>query len=202
MIIACADCTGHGVPGAIMSMMGSNQLTNIVYYQNYIEPTKILARLDKAIKFELYKDEHSGQKQDGMEILVCVIDLDTLEMKFSGAGIPLMHWDQENIHIMKSPKLMVGGVDGDDEKEVEEQFELSTIQLKQGDRIYLSSDGFQDQFGGDEDKRYMAKRLRELLQETSSAKMREQGAKVEEEFEKWKGKQEQTDDVLVIGFEV
>lgn len=83
LIIACADCTGHGVPGAIMSMMGGNQLTNIIYYQNYIEPVKILTRLDKAIKFELYRDEQSSLKQDGMEIMVCVIDLDTLEMEFT-----------------------------------------------------------------------------------------------------------------------
>ncbi len=202
LIMACADCTGHGVPGAIMSMMGGNQLTNIIYYQNYIEPVKILARLDKGIKFELYRDEQSSQKQDGMEIMVCVIDLDSLEMKFAGAGLPIMHWDQKNIQYIKSPKLMVGGVEGEDEKEVEDQFMEQSIQLKEGDRIYLASDGFQDQFGGDDDKRFMAKRFRDLLQRTSDIKMKEQGKKLEETFERWRGTQEQTDDVLVIGFEV
>ncbi len=202
LIIACADCTGHGVPGAIMSMMGGNQLTNIIYYQNYIEPLKILARLDKAIKFELYRDEQSTPKQDGMEIMVCVIDLDSLVMNFAGAGMPLLYWDQEEINIIKSPKLMVGGVEGEDEKEVEDQFEESQLQLKEGDRIYLSSDGFQDQFGGEDDKRFMAKRFRDLLHTTSDIKMKEQGNQVKGAFEKWKGNQDQTDDVLVIGFEV
>jgi len=202
LILACADCTGHGVPGAIMSMMGGNQLTNIIYYQNYIEPVKILARLDKAIKFELYRDEQSTQKQDGMEIMVCVIDLDSLEMKFAGAGIPLIHWNQNEVQAIKSPKLMVGGVEGEDEKEVEDQFEELSLQLKEGDRIYMASDGFQDQFGGTDDKRFMAKRLRDLLQNTSEVKMKEQGLKIEETFNKWKGNQDQTDDVLVIGIEV
>lgn len=202
LIVACADCTGHGVPGAIMSMMGGNQLTSIIYYQNYIEPVKILARLDKAIKFELYRDDDSAQKRDGMEIMICVIDLDSLELKFAGAGIPLLHQNKEGIHIHKSPKLMVGGVEGDDEKEVEDQFELQTLQLEEGDRIYLSSDGFQDQFGGPDDKRFMARTFRNLLERTSTGKMKEQGEKVEESFDKWKGSQEQTDDILVMGLEV
>ena len=202
LIIACADCTGHGVPGAIMSMMGGNQLTNIIYYQNYIEPVKILTRLDKAIKFELYRDEQSSLKQDGMEIMVCVIDLDTLEMEFAGAGLPLLIWDQKELQLVKSPKLMVGGIEGDDEKEVEDQFEVNRIQLKEGDRLYMSSDGFQDQFGGQDDKRFMAKRLRDLLQSTADMKMREQGKKVEDVFLKWKGDQDQTDDVLVMGLEL
>ena len=202
LIIACADCTGHGVPGAIMSMMGGNQLTNIIYYQNYIEPVKILTRLDKAIKFELYRDEQSSLKQDGMEIMVCVIDLDTLEMNFAGAGLPLMIWDQKELKVIKSPKLMVGGIDGEDEKEVEDQFEENKIQLKEGDRLYMSSDGIQDQFGGADDKRFMAKRLRDLLQSTTDIKMRDQGKKVEDVFRKWKGDQDQTDDVLVIGIEL
>lgn len=203
LILAAADCTGHGVPGAIMSMMGGNQLTNIIYYQNYIEPEKILARLDKAIKFELYRDEQVTQRRDGMEIMVCVIDLDSLEMKFAGAGMPLLRLPKEGeIEIYKSPRLMIGGVEGDDEKEVEEQFKLETMQLDEGDKIFLSSDGFQDQFGGPDDKRYMARNLRKFLERSRDSKMKDVGSKVEQEFDRWKGDQDQTDDVLVIGVEV
>ena len=203
LILAAADCTGHGVPGAIMSMMGGNQLTNIIYYQNYIEPEKILARLDKAIKFELYRDEQVTQRLDGMEIMVCVIDLDTLEMKFAGAGMPLLRLPKDGqMEVIKSPRLMIGGVEGDDEKEVEEQFKLETLQLDEGDKIFLASDGFQDQFGGPDDKRYMARNMRKFLEKHRELKMKEVGGKVEQEFDRWKGKEEQTDDVLVIGIEV
>lgn len=203
LILAAADCTGHGVPGAIMSMMGGNQLTNIIYYQNYIEPEKILARLDKAIKFELYRDDQVTHRRDGMEIMVCVIDLDSLEMKFAGAGMPLLRLPKEGeMEVYKSPRLMIGGVEGDDEKEVEEQFKLETLQLDEGDKIFLSSDGFQDQFGGPDDKRYMGRNMRKFLEKTRDLKMKEVGSKVEEEFDRWKGDQEQTDDVLVIGVEV
>ena len=203
LILAAADCTGHGVPGAIMSMMGGNQLTNIIYYQNYIEPEKILARLDKAIKFELYRDEQVTQRRDGMEIMICVIDLDSLEMKFAGAGMPLLRLQKDGeMDVFKSPKLMIGGVEGDDEKEVEEQFNLATLQLEEGDKIFLASDGFQDQFGGPDDKRYMARNLRKFLERNREDKMKEVGSKVEQEFDRWKGLTEQTDDVLVIGVEV
>lgn len=203
LILAAADCTGHGVPGAIMSMMGGNQLTNIIYYQNYIEPEKILARLDKAIKFELYRDEQLTHRRDGMEIMVCVIDLDSLEMKFAGAGMPLLRLPKEGeMEIFKSPRLMIGGVEGDDEKEVEEQFKLETLQLDEGDKIFLASDGFQDQFGGPDDKRYMGRNMRKFLEKTRELKMKDAGTKVEEEFDRWKGEQDQTDDVLVIGVEV
>ncbi len=203
LILAAADCTGHGVPGAIMSMMGGNQLTNIIYYQNYIEPEKILARLDKAIKFELYRDDQVTQRRDGMEIMICVIDLDSLEMKFAGAGMPLLRLPKEGeMEVFKSPRLMIGGVEGDDEKEVEEQFKLETLQLDEGDKIFLSSDGFQDQFGGPDDKRYMGRNMRKFLEKSRDLKMKEVGSKVEEEFDRWKGGQEQTDDVLVIGVEV
>ena len=203
LILAAADCTGHGVPGAIMSMMGGNQLTNIIYYQNYIEPEKILARLDKAIKFELYRDEQVTQRRDGMEIMVCVIDLDSLEMKFAGAGMPLLRLPKEGeMEVHKSPRLMIGGVEGDDEKEVEEQFKLETMQLDEGDKIFLASDGFQDQFGGPDDKRYMARNMRKFLEKNRDLKMKEVGGKVEQEFDRWKGEQDQTDDVLLIGVEL
>jgi serine phosphatase RsbU (regulator of sigma subunit) len=203
MIIIAADCTGHGVPGAIMSMVGSNQLTNIVYYQNYIEPHKILARLDKAIKFELYRDLDEDQpRHDGMEAGVCVVDLDTMEMTYSGAGIPLYFIRDGQIEIYKTPKVTIGRMEGT-EKEVEDQFQPMTFHLQEGDRIYLASDGFQDQFGGPSDKRFMNKNFRNLLLVSGQDKtMAEQERKLNQVFDHWKGNSEQTDDVLVLGFEV
>lgn len=202
LIIACADCTGHGVPGAIMSIMGSNQLTNIIYYQNYIDPNKILARLDKVIKFELQR-ESDNPNRDGLEIGICVINLDDLTMEFSGAGIPLHIIKKGSTELItyKSPKHMIGGIDGD-EKEVSAKLNKETIQLRDGDKIYLASDGYQDQFGGPDDKKFMSKNFKNLLEEISVKPMSEQKNILESSFRGWKKETPQTDDVLVIGVEV
>lgn len=204
LIIACADCTGHGVPGAIMSIMGSNQLTNIVYYQNYLDPVKILARLDKVIKFELQRDDNDQRhSRDGMEIGICVINLDDLSMEFAGVGIPLyiIKKDSSELETYKSPKMMVGGIEGD-EKEVSEQLEKQNIQLQEGDKLFLSSDGYQDQFGGDNDKKFMTKNFKKLLEEGAKRPMNAIKSTLDSEFENWKGKTPQTDDVVVLGVEI
>lgn len=202
MIIACGDCTGHGVPGAIMSIMGSNQLTNIVYYQNYLDPKKIISRLDKVIKFELQR-ETDEVNRDGMEIGICVIDLDTLKMEFAGAGIPLRlmkHGDKE-LTIYKTPRQMVGGIEGD-EQEVHAQLTKEVIQLDVKDRIFLSSDGFQDQFGGEFDKKFMSKNFNKLIESSSDKPILEQQKIIERTFAEWSKNTSQTDDVCVLGFEV
>lgn len=203
MIVVAADCTGHGVPGAIMSMVGSNQLTSIVYYQNYIEPQKILARLDKNIKFEIYRDMDDDEpRHDGMEAGICVIDLDTYEMQFAGAAFPLYFIRDGEIQIYKSPRVTIGRMQGT-EKEVEDQFTVENIQLQKGDRVFMASDGFQDQFGGPSDKRFMAKNFRNLLLVSGQDKnLTDQEAKMNQVFDHWRGNAEQTDDVLVLGFEV
>ena len=203
MIIVVADCTGHGVPGAIMSMMGSNQLTNIIYYQNYIDPEKILSRLDKAIKFELYRDtEDDEPRHDGMEAGVCVVDLDTMELTFAGAGLPLFFIRKGEMQLFKSPKVTIGRMDGN-EKATEDQFTPVKLQLEKGDRVYLSSDGLQDQFGGPSDKRFMSKNFRNLLMISGQDRtMAEQEEKLNQALDHWMGDGEQTDDVVVLGFEI
>ncbi len=202
MIVACGDCTGHGVPGAIMSIMGSNQLTNIIYYQNYLDPKKIISRLDKVIKFELQRDTDEVNR-DGMEIGICVIDLDTLKMEYAGAGIPLriMKHGSEELTIYKSPRQMVGGIEGD-EQEVFAQLTKETIQLDVKDRIYLSSDGFQDQFGGEFDKKFMSKNFNRLIEKSSVHPITEQKKVIEKTFSEWSKNTSQTDDVCVLGFEI
>lgn len=202
LIAACADCTGHGVPGAILSIMGSNQMTNIVYYQNYIDPVKILSRLDKVIKLEIQRDAISGSR-DGIEIGLCVINLDNLKMEFAGAGIPLYLKRKEatELEFIKSPRYMVGGMEGD-EKKVSSLLKKEEINLQKGDRIYMASDGFQDQFGGPNDKKYMARHFRNLLLDLSGSPMKEQKANLENTFSSWKGKFPQTDDVVVVGIEI
>ncbi|MEM8940172.1 MAG: SpoIIE family protein phosphatase [Bacteroidota bacterium] len=202
MVIACGDCTGHGVPGAIMSIMGSNQLTNIVYYQNYIDPKKIISRLDKVIKFELQSDNHESNR-DGMEIGICVIDLDTLKMEYAGAGIPLrvVKHNTKKLEIYKSPRQMVGGMEGD-EQEVHSHLKKDVVQLDSQDRIFLSSDGFQDQFGGPNDKKFLSRNFNKLLEETTKHPISDQRDLVQQKFYEWSKNTSQTDDVCVLGFEV
>ncbi|MEM0938869.1 MAG: SpoIIE family protein phosphatase [Bacteroidota bacterium] len=202
MIIACGDCTGHGVPGAIMSIMGSNQLTNIVYYQNYIDPKKIISRLDKVIKFELQSDNQESNR-DGMEIGICVIDLDTLKMEYAGAGIPLrvVKHNTKKLEIYKSPRQMVGGMEGD-EQEVHSHLKKDLVQLDSQDRIFLSSDGFQDQFGGPKDKKFLSRNFNKLLEETTKHPISDQRDLVQQKFYEWSKNTSQTDDVCLLGFEV
>ncbi len=202
LVAACADCTGHGVPGAIMSMMGSNQLTNIVYYQNYLDPAKILARLDKAIKFELYsRDEEGSSKKDGMEIGVCVVNLEDYTLEFTGAGIPLYMVRKNELEQFRSIKEMVGGMEGE-EREVEARLVKHTIEINKGDRFYMATDGFQDQFGGPDDRKLMTKKFKSLLTDYAGTALSEQKGKFETELNDWKGKGQQTDDVLVLGLEL
>lgn len=203
MIVVCGDCTGHGVPGAIMSIMGSNQLTNIIYYQNYLDPKKIVSRLDKVIKFELQSEHDEGTSRDGMEIAVCVIDMDTLRMDFAGAGIPLklLKKGEDKMTIFKSPRLMVGGIEGD-EQEVNTKLKKEIIQLEPGDKIYMSSDGYQDQFGGENDKKFMSKNFNKLLEDSSKGSMLDQKRTIERTFAKWTRNTAQTDDICVLGFEI
>lgn len=203
MVIACADCTGHGVPGTIMSIMGSNQLTNIIYYQNYLDPQKIIARLNKVIRFELQNDKEEGISQDGMEIGICVIDLDTLKMEFSGVHSPLRLLKKNNTEmtIYKGPRLMAGGIEGD-EQEVITKLKKESIQLEPGDKIYLSSDGYRDQFGGENDKKFMNKNFNKLLENSAKTSMLEQKRIIEQTLAEWMNNTPQTDDILVLGFEI
>jgi len=202
MIIACGDCTGHGVPGAIMSIVGSNQLTNIIYYQNYIDPRRIMSRLDKVIKFEFQHDLEDANK-DGMEIGICVIDLDTLCLEFSGVGIPLriVKHGIHKLDLYKSPRKMAGGMEGN-EQEVYAMMKKEVVQLDPKDRVFLSSDGFQDQFGGPDDKKFLSRNFNKLLEDSSRQPMQDQWRILESSFSEWSKNASQTDDVCIVGIEI
>ncbi|MBC6409712.1 MAG: SpoIIE family protein phosphatase [Ekhidna sp.] len=202
MIIACGDCTGHGIPGSIMSIMGSNQLTNIIYYQNYIDPKKIISRLNKVIRFE-FQNDSSESNRDGMEIGICVIDLDTLRLEFSGVGIPLriVKHGIHKLDIYKPPRQMVGGMKGS-EQEVHAMMKKEVVQLSAKDRIFLSSDGFQDQFGGPDDKKFLSRNFNKLLENSSRQSIQDQWRTLESSFAEWSKNTSQTDDVCILGFEI
>ena len=193
ILFSIADCTGHGVPGALMSMIGVEELNYATTLSS--EPDKILSLINRSIKKVLRQSGDIAKSRDGMDIAVC--QLKGLTLKYSGANRPLWIYSKGELSEYTATKSSIGGFTNDDQK-----FELHTIQLLPGDMIYLSSDGFADQFGGPQGKKFMSKNLKKSLIEISVLPIADQKNKLHELFINWKGKLEQVDDVCIIGIRV
>ncbi len=194
IFIAAADCTGHGVPGALMSMIGSEKLT--VAVKSTEDTSEILHRLNKGIKKSLGQSDNIDSTKDGMDIALCSINTQSRIIKYAGANRPM--WIVRNgckfIEEIKPTKKAIGGFTENDQ-----HFDTHKIQLSQGDTIYIFSDGYADTFGGEFGKKMMLRRFKEVLLEIQSKPMSEQERLLESFLENWKGELEQVDDVLVIG---
>ena len=203
-VLAAVDCTGHGVPGAFMSMAGDAYLNQIVKQQGITEPGQVLTALHRNIRLAL-KQETTGNR-DGMDISLVTIDKQKQTIQFAGAKNPLIYIQDGELHLIKGDKYPVGG----EQREGERSFTTHTIPVNPEKPItfYLFSDGFQDQFGGEEGKKFMVSQFRELLLSIHHLPMVLQKARLEQTFESWleakqpDGKHEQVDDVLVMGFKV
>jgi len=194
-IVIAADCTGHGVPGAFMTMLGHNFLEEIIDNQKIIMPDKILYELDKKISGSLNKDSNK-QVNDGMDI--AVLTFDSLQNKafFCGAKNPLCIVRNKNLEVVKASKHPIGG-------QIEKkEFELHEFDLVKDTTFYIYSDGFQDQFGGKDKRKFMSKNFRDLLLEISDFDMTKQKEILNDSLNLWKGDNHQTDDILVIGIKV
>lgn len=196
-----ADCTGHGVPGGFMSMLGITNLNYIVGQE--LQPDQILNNLREAIITELRQREDYEQRttkihcQDGMDVAVYVVNTATMKLSYAGAHNPLVLIRDNDVQLFKADKMPVGV------HSVLDPFTRHDIDLKPGDCIYTFSDGFQDQFGIESGRKFMGKRLRTLLLEIHSQPMAEQRRILEETFEHWRGPEEkQTDDVVVFGVRI
>ncbi|MCX6327482.1 MAG: SpoIIE family protein phosphatase [Bacteroidia bacterium] len=200
IVITVADCTGHGVPGAFMSMLGMSLLKEIVLKEYMTQPDIILRRLRKEIIRSLGQSGKFGEAKDGMDISLCSINLETMEMKWSGAYNPC--WIIKEGKLIKlEPDKMPIGISFRMEK-----FTLHEIKLQKGWIIYLASDGFTDQFGGPLNKKFMVNRFKELLLTISEKPMVEQKEILDITIEQWMGsgnrKREQTDDITVMGIKI
>jgi len=205
IVVAAVDCTGHGVPGAIMSMLGSNLLTNIVCYGFFTEPYEVLSRLNHDIIAELHQNEAYASSQDGMEIALFTLNRDTLQMKFAGAGRPLWIVRKGEFIELEETKTSVGGIKRTSLKgEFKEEFSIKihNFQLQKGDRIYLFSDGYKDQLGGQDKKRFSERRMKESILGIQHLPMTAQLNRLQYLHEEWKADTKQTDDILVIGISV
>jgi serine phosphatase RsbU (regulator of sigma subunit) len=193
-VVIVADCTGHGVPGAFMSMIGNELLNEIISINHILIPSKILENLHKGVKRALKQEDSSNR--DGMDIAVCVIDTITKKAKFAGAKNPVVYVENGELHVIKGNRNPIGGV----QKDSDEPFELHEFEVTDNTMIYLYTDGFQDQFGGKNDKRLGAKRLKELMLSNYMLSMEEQKNTLETILDLWMRGYPQTDDITILGF--
>ena len=199
IIIVAADCTGHGVPGAFMSMLGVSFLNEIVTKNKTTEPAEILNCLRAMVIDSL--DQNQGESKDGMDIALAVLDTENTLLKFAGAynSLYLIKANQEQPEIMqiKADRMPIGI-----HFEIEKQFTTKEIQLCKNDIFYLFSDGYQDQFGGKKNKKFKSKRFRKLLLEIYQKPLEEQQQILDKIIEKWRGDINQIDDIIVVGVRV
>ena len=192
MLVASVDCTGHGVPGAMMSIIAHSLLTEIVEKQKIHDPATILEKLNKEIIEVLRQKE--GKSGDGMDMSICRVNKRELKVTFAGAYRPVL-WMNGKLNELKGDRHPIGGLFHDSER----SFQNQTFKVSRGDCIYLFSDGFTDQFGGPNGKKFMIKRFREMIKKNYRYSMQAQSYLYQKIFENWKGSNEQVDDVSMVG---
>jgi ligand-binding sensor domain-containing protein/serine phosphatase RsbU (regulator of sigma subunit) len=193
-IVVCADSTGHGVPGAFMSMIGSTLLHDIISRNGTTRPSEILSLLDTQIFSTLNQNIDIGISNDGMDMIVCEINPKTRHVRFASAMRPVIIIMGGESYYIKGNRCSVGG-----ESVVEKYFDDQEYYLGDGDTIYMFSDGLPDQFGGTDGKKMKIARLKRLIEDLNLHPMSEQKDLVTKFFFDWKGDYEQVDDVLMMG---
>jgi serine phosphatase RsbU (regulator of sigma subunit) len=210
IILAVADCTGHGVPGAFMSILGIAFLNQIInqkklranrpscdYCQNELSTltaADILNELRDQLITALHQTGKSGENKDGMDISLCIIDLKSMDMQFSGAHNPVYLIRNNELIEYKGDKMPIGI-----QNISSAPFKNKVFKIQKDDRIYLFSDGFIDQFGGTKNKKFMTKNFKNLLIEQHLKPFDEQVQNLNQTIEQWKGEHKQIDDILVFG---
>lgn len=194
---AAVDCTGHGVPGAFMSIVGYNLLKDILKTTERVEPSVIMDMMNDGVANTLHASTSNNQTKDGMDMSLCAINYKTMELQFAGAFNPLYIIRGDELLQYKADKFPVGMFVGDKQK-----FTNNTIQLQKDDKIYIFSDGYADQFGGPRGKKFMAGNFRNLLLAASKLPIDDQQKMLNRTIEEWRGNLEQVDDILIIGVNV
>ena len=197
-MIVCADSTGHGVPGAFMSMIGTTLIKDIISRQTVDSPAQLLHTLDHEIMAALNQNIEAERSNDGMDIIVTEIDLESLAVKISSAMRPMIVYQNGEQIYVRGSRSSVGGQYEKEEKE----FETNEYQLSRGDQLYMFSDGYPDQFGGPLGKKFKMVRLKNMLRDIHEKPMEEQYNYIKNNFELWKEEHPQVDDVLFMGIEL
>ncbi|HRJ36211.1 MAG TPA: SpoIIE family protein phosphatase, partial [Flavobacteriales bacterium] len=199
LLIAAVDCTGHGVPGAFMSIVAHNGLTMAVNVNKLTRPAEILDYLTLHVNTILSQNLESATVRDGMDISLCAIDKKTGMVEYAGANNPLIiaRKGQQELFEINADKQPVGNFSGVSTR----PFTHHEVRVEKGDVIYLFSDGYADQFGGEKGKKFKYSRFKSLLKEFSGKSMQEQLHLLNAQFESWRGDLEQLDDVCVVGIQ-
>jgi serine phosphatase RsbU (regulator of sigma subunit)/Tfp pilus assembly protein PilF len=192
--IAVADCTGHGVPGAFMSMIGIDKMHHAVVESGISQPSKALGAVNRGLKLALRQSDDIEGMRDGMDIALIAIDHKTNTLEYAGANRPLWIIRNNELIEMNPSKVSLGGFTA-----TAHEFSQMEFQLEKNDCIYLFTDGYADQFGGPKGKKMMTKKFREILISVCDKPLAEQKIHLEQQFDLWKGALEQVDDVCVIG---
>ncbi|NNM94218.1 MAG: SpoIIE family protein phosphatase [Bacteroidia bacterium] len=194
-IVASVDCTGHGVPGAFMSLVGYTLLNQTVNMPDVNTPADVIDFMHRELVNTLNKKKDEIVINDGMDMSVCAIDQVNNKLIFAGANHELFHVRNGKLEIINGDKQAIGIQSIENYK----PYTNHSLDLQKGDTIYLFTDGFQDQFGGEKNKKYRGAKLREFLMAIQHKSMPEQKELLKQEFDSWKGINEQVDDVLIIG---
>jgi len=194
-ILISADCTGHGVPGALLSMIGSSLLNEIIYENKITVPAKILWQLDKLFVKTLGQHTEGARAEDGIDMSACTIDVQKKVLSFAGAMNPLYIVRNGNMEVLHAASICIGGK----KQNTEEQFANHELTLENGISIYMASDGYMDQISSENKRRIGSKKFRELLVEISKYSFPEQEKLLHEFITSWQGIRKQMDDILIIG---
>jgi serine phosphatase RsbU (regulator of sigma subunit) len=198
IIIVAADCTGHGVPGAFLTIMGHTALRKVVDQYKKGSPTQLLDAMNQEVKMLLGQNRTGTEISDGMEVAMCVYTPSTNELQFAGAGRPLYLQRSGVFEEVKGLRCTVGAI----QEHVAEGPPTHVFRLNKGDSFYIGSDGLADQFGGTDGKKFRSEQVRAMVRDIASLPMKEQLKEVNKRMDQWRGLLEQTDDMLLIGIRI
>jgi serine phosphatase RsbU (regulator of sigma subunit) len=192
-LMALGDCTGHGVPGAMMSIIGHSLLNEIVETRGVKEPDAILQLLNHEI-IKTLRQKSRTSATDGMDISLVLVDMHQMQITFAGA-YQTVYWMNGRLNVLKGDRKPIGGM----QHEPERKYNKQCIRISKGDCIYLLSDGYTDQFGGPHEKKFLSHRLRSLIETSHKYSMQAQSFLFKKAFHNWKGQNDQIDDASIIG---
>lgn len=197
LVVIAADCTGHGVPGAFMSMLGVSFLNEIVNRHEVTSADVILNSLRADIKKTMGQKGKEGEAKDGMDIALCIVDQENMKMQYAGAYNPLYLFRNNELIEYKADRMPIGIY-----VKEKESFTNNIIDLQKGDVFYIASDGYQDQFGGEDGQKFKTKNYKELLLDIHQKPMAEQREILNRRIDEWRGKWEQVDDIIILGIRI
>ena len=197
IILVASDCTGHGVPGAFMSMLGVSLLNEIINNVKELSACEILNQLRSNVKKTLSQKGRQDETKDGMDLVLCIFDFDKGKVQFAGAYNPLWLIRDNELMVFKGDKMPIGIYVG-----AERPFTCHDIKIKKNDLIYLLSDGYADQFGGPDEKKFKSGNLKELLLQIHKKPFSQQKEILDKTIEDWKGDLQQIDDIMIVGLKI